>query len=105
MVVDIFGKDSLTIERVINDSWHHYQVGLILVVVAVLFGKLKKFKLLLAIGLGIFLEEWPVFLNDLGLNTNLLYQTNVDFISVFVLVGFVYIFSKFFYSKANIKSI
>ena len=55
----IFGKDSLTIDRIINDPWHHYQVGLMLVVVALLIGKLKRLKLLFAIGLGIFLEEWP----------------------------------------------
>lgn len=101
----IFGKDSQTIDRIINDSWHHYQVGLMLVVVALLFGKLKRLKLLFAIGLGIFLEEWPVFLNDLGLNTNYLYHTKVDFIGVFALVGFVYILSKTFYSKVNPKSI
>jgi hypothetical protein len=101
----IFGKDSPTTDRIINDPWHHYQVGLMLVVVALLFGRLKRFKLLLAIGLGIFLEEWPVFLNDLGLNTNYLYHTKVDFMGIFVLVGLVYILSKFFYSKVGLKSV
>ncbi len=100
----IFGKDSLTIERIINDPWHHYQVGLILVVVALLFGRLNRFKLLLAIGLGIFLEEWPVFLNDLGLNTNYLYHTKIDFIAIIALVGSVYILSKTLYSKMSLKN-
>ena len=101
----IFGKDSPTIERIINDHWHHYQIGLVLVVVALLFGRLKRLKLLFAIGLGIFLEEWPVFLNDLGLNTNHLYHTKVDFIGIFTLVGLVYILSKTIYSKVSLKSI
>ena len=99
----IFGKDSLTIDRIINDPWHHYQVGIIIAVVALLFGRLKKFKTLLAIGLGIFLEEWPVFLNDLGLNTIHLYPTKVDFISIFALVGLIYTLSKIFYPKINLK--
>ena len=101
----IFGKDSPTINRIINDPWHHYQVGLLLVAVALFFGRMKKLKLLFAVGLGIFLEEWPVFLNDLGLNTNHLYHTKIDFISIFALVGFVYILSKTFYSKVGPKSI
>lgn len=101
----IFGKDSLTIEKIINDPWHHYQVGLMLMVIALLFGRLKRFKLIFAIGLGIFLEEWPVFLNDLGLNSNNLYHTKVDFISIIVFVGLVYILSKTFYSKVGSKSI
>lgn len=101
----IFKKDGPTIDRIINDPWHHYQVGLTLVAAALFFGRLKRLKLILAIGLGIFLEEWPVFLNDLGLHTNYLYHTKIDFISVFALVGFVYILSKTFYSKVNLKSI
>jgi len=40
------------------------------------------------VGLGIFLEEWPVFLNDLGFGTNALYQTWSDFIAIMVIVGF-----------------
>lgn len=101
----IFGKDSQAADRIINDPWHHYQVGLVLVVAVLFFGRLKKMKLLFAIGLGIFLEEWPVFLNDFGLNTNYLYHTRVDFISIFALVGFAYILSKTFYSKVNPKNI
>jgi len=72
-------------------------------VIALIFGRFKKFKTLLAIGLGIFLEEWPVFLNDLGLNTNHLYLTKVDFISIFAIVGLTYILSKTFYSKVSLK--
>ena len=99
----IFGKDSLIIDRIINDPWHHYQVGLLLMSFALLFGRLKKLKTLLAIGLGIFLEEWPVFLNDLGLNTNHLYHTKIDFVSVFAIVGLIYILSKIFYPKVSLK--
>jgi len=101
----IFGKNSQIIERIISDSWHHYQVGLALVVVAFLLRKHRKIKFLLAIGLGIFLEEWPVFLSDVGLNTNHLYHTKLDFISIVFLVGLVYILSKTLYFNINLKKI
>jgi len=101
----IFGKNSLIVERIINDPWHHYQIGLILIATALLLGRLKRFRHLFAIGLGIFLEEWPVFLNDLGLNTNHLYHTKIDFIGIFALVGLVYILSKTFYPKIGFKNI
>lgn len=86
----IFGKDSIAIERIVNDPWHHYQVGLVLIVLAFLLHKLNKARFLSAVGLGIFLEEWPVFLNDLGLGTNALYHTKVDFIAIILIVVFFY---------------
>ena len=90
----IFGRDSLFMERVVSDPWHHYHVGLVLIVFAFLLRKLKRAKLMFAVGLGIFLEEWPVFLNDLGLGTNALYQTWTDFIAIILIVGFFYVLAR-----------
>lgn len=50
-----------------------------------------KSEVAFAIGLGIFLEEWPVFLNDLGFKTNNLYLSLTDFGLVFGLVVLIYI--------------
>ena len=89
----IFDTDSKTIERIVNDRWHHYQVGLILLSLGYLLRRIHKSKIISAIGLGIFLEEWPVFLNDLGFNTNWLYHTKLDFILVFGFIGVLYVLS------------
>ncbi|KKU82757.1 MAG: hypothetical protein UY11_C0039G0001, partial [Candidatus Amesbacteria bacterium GW2011_GWC2_47_8] len=40
---------------------------------------------------GIFLEEWPVFLNDLGLNTSKYYHSKVDFLVIVGVIGFIYL--------------
>ena len=90
----IFGNNPEFIERIISDRWHHYQIGLLLLFIAFFLRKLFNSKLVYAVGLGIFLEEWPVFLNDLGFNTNRLYHTKVDFLLVFGIIGFVYILSR-----------
>ena len=79
---------------IVNDPLHHYHFGIFLILVGLLLSKLKNVKILLPIGLGILLEEWPVLFNDLGLNTNHLYQNGIDFVIVFVLVGLVYLLSK-----------
>jgi len=86
----LFGNNSEIINRIINDSFHHYQVGILLIIVGYLFRKSFKSKIIIPVGLGIFLEEWPVFLNDLGLKTNDLYHSKIDFISIFVSVIFIY---------------
>lgn len=86
----IFGRDSLFMERIVNDPWHHYQVGLALTILACLLRKWRNRNGLLAIGLGIFLEEWPVFLNDLGLPTIHFYHSKFDFILAFSLIGAMY---------------
>ena len=90
----IFGNNSEFIEKIISDRWHHYQVGIILVLLAYLLRRIQRSKLVLAIGVGIFLEEWPVFLNDLGLNTNKLYHTKFDFLFIAGIVSILYILSK-----------
>lgn len=86
----IFGRDSLFMERVVNDSWHHYQVGLALTILACLLRRWNKRNGLFAVGLGIFLEEWPVFLNDLGLPTIHFYHSKFDFILAFSFIGAIY---------------
>ena len=87
----LFGNNSEFTNRIINDGFHNYQVGLVLFVIGLLFRKFNKSVVITAVGLGIFLEEWPVFLNDLGLKTNSLYHTKIDFISVFTLVAIIYL--------------
>ena|SRR3989344_2137494 len=86
----LFGNESEFTNRIVNDSFHHYQIGILLMVAGYLFRKMFKSKVVIPVGLGIFLEEWPVFLNDLGLKTNDLYHSKIDFISVVVLVTFGY---------------
>lgn len=86
----LFGNNSEFTNRIVNDGFHHYQVGLILFVIGLFFRKVIKSVVVVAIGLGIFLEEWPVFLNDLGLKTNKLYHTKIDFVFIFVLITFIY---------------
>ena len=90
----IFANNPEFIEKIISDRWHHYQVGIILVLLAYLLRRIQKSKLILAIGLGIFLEEWPVFLYDLGLNTNKLYHTKLDFLLIAGIVFTLYILSR-----------
>lgn len=87
----IFGNNSQFTQKFVSDSIHHYQVGLLLVPMSYLLRKIFKPRLLLGIGLGIFLEEWPVFLNDIGFNTNGLYHTKFDFILILGFVGLIYI--------------
>jgi hypothetical protein len=89
----IFGTKSEFTQRIINDPWHHYQVGILLTLIALILKRNPKFRILGAVGIGIFLEEWPVFLNDLGLNTNDLYHTKIDFTIIFLIIGFFYILS------------
>ena len=86
----LFGNDSEFTNRIINDSFHHYQVGILLIITSYLLRKMFRPEIMYAIGLGIFLEEWPVFFNDLGLKTNYLYHSKVDFIFIFALIVLVY---------------
>lgn len=65
-------------QRIFTDPYHHYHLGLLLVL-ASLFSSPLKFKWLFPIGLGIVLEELPVVLADLGAPTLTLYHTGFDF--------------------------
>lgn len=87
----IFGNDSEFTQKIVNDSLHHYQVGLLLLPTSYFLRKIFSPRLLLGIGSGIFLEEWPVFLNDIGFKTNRYYHTKLDFILIVGFIGLVYI--------------
>lgn len=100
-----FGENSQVAQNIVNDPFHHYHLGLILIVLAFLLRKHNKAKFLAAIGLGIFLEEWAVFLKDFGLNTNHLYLTKIDFFSIMSLVGLIYVLSKTLYINVRSKGI
>jgi hypothetical protein len=67
----LFGKNSEFTQKIVSDSLHHYQVGLLLLPISYLLRRTLKPRYLSGVGLGIFLEEWPVFLNDIGFNTNI----------------------------------
>ncbi len=86
-------SNSQLIQKIISDPWHHYQIGLLLLLLTYPLRRFFRPKVTAAIGLGIFLEEWPVFLNDLGLNTIKYYHTKLDFIIIIGLVGLAYILS------------
>lgn len=99
----LFANNREFIQKFVNDSIHHYQVGLFLLPMSYLLRKRLKPTILLGIGLGIFLEEWPVFLSDIGFDTNHLYQTNFDFVIILGLIFLIY----FLYSvikKINSRS-
>lgn len=87
----IFASNPEFIQKFINDTLHHYQVGLLLLPVAYLLRKILKPRFLYGIGLGILLEEWPVFLSDIGFNTSEYYHTKFDFILILGFVGLIYI--------------
>ena len=87
----IFAINPEFIQKFVNDSIHHYQIGLLLLPTSYLLRKILKPRLLLGVGLGIFLEEWPVFLNDIGFSTNGFYHTKFDFMFIFGLIGLIYI--------------
>ena len=89
----IFGNGGEFIEKIINDPYHHYQVGILRLARAYPLRKLFNPKITAAIGLGIFLEEWPVFLTDLELKTTQYYHTKIDFMVIIGIVGLLYILS------------
>ena len=97
----IFANNPEFIEKFSNDRWHHYQVGLLIVTITYLLRKVIRTKITYAIGVGIFLEEWPVFLNDLGFNTNRLYHTKFDFITIMGITSLIYILFRVLARKYN----
>jgi len=84
----LLNKDFLN--KIINDQFHHYQVGLLLLLAVYPLRKLIKPFILSAVGLGIILEEWPISLADLGFGTKKYYHTKIDFILIFGLVLLLY---------------
>lgn len=85
--------DGQIVQSVISDPIHHYHFGLALIILGIILRKYGKATFLAAIGLGIFLEEWIVFIRDLGLSTNILYLTKIDFIVITGFVGLIYLYS------------
>ena len=77
--------------RIAEDPWHHYHIGLLLILVGLVLHKTRKSAIMIAIGLGIFLEEWALFIHDLGFQTNQLYLSKIDFVTIAVPVGLIYI--------------
>lgn len=73
-------------KRINNDQWHHYQLGLLLIIVAVILLKKKKFlkELLLAVGIGMVIDE----------SMYLLYPLNHAF-SHYNLIGIIFEFIVF----------
>ncbi len=86
----IFGTDSNITNSIINDSFHHYQVGLLFILVGFILQRIRKSYFIFCVGIGIFLEEWPVFLADIGFNTKHLYHSGYDLLLVLSLVLILY---------------
>lgn len=83
------------LELIINDSLHHYHVGLLLIVLSYPVRRFIRPIITLSIGLGIVLEEWPVVLHDLGFNTLSQYHTGWDLFVILVVVFISYLISLF----------
>lgn len=86
-----FGTNSEFTNKIINDPFHHYHIGLLLLLASYPLRKKVEPHTTAAIGLGIFLEEWPVVLSDLGLETNSLYHSGIDYLLIFGLVLLAYL--------------
>ena len=78
------------LQQIIEDQFHHYHIGIIVLVISLALK--KKINFLTAIGLGIILEEWPIVLSDLGLPTKNLYHTKIDFIVLFIILSLAFFF-------------
>src|SRR3989338_10056576 len=90
----IFDNESKIYQRIINDSFHHYQAGLLLILYFLLNKKRRMAYHLPAIGLGIIFEEFAVVLGDLGFNTTRYYLKGYDFLltGIFILLFYILIF-------------
>ena len=51
------GRDSQIAKQIVEDPWHHYQIGFLLIIIGIVFYRTRKSIILIAIGLGIFFEE------------------------------------------------
>jgi len=89
----IFDKESKIYQRILNDSLHHYQIGLLLILYYLLNKKRRMVYRLPAIGLGIIFEEFAVVLGDLGFNTTRYYLKGYDFLitGIFVILFYILI--------------
>lgn len=97
----IFDNESKIYQRILNDSFHHYQIGLLLILYFLLNNKRRKAYQLPAIGLGIIFEEFAVVLGDLGFNTNRYYLKGYDFLftGIFVLLLYILILRLYIFKR------
>lgn len=64
----IYQENVKVLSRTYNDNFHHYQLGMVLVVLYLLAKrKFSKATYLLAVGLGLIVEEYSVILYQLGI--------------------------------------
>ena len=88
----LFNHETKIYQRILNDSLHHYQIGLLLILYYLLNKKRRMVYRLPAIGLGIIFEEFAVVLGDLGFNTTRYYLKGYDFLITGIFVILFYIF-------------
>ncbi|MBI3443487.1 hypothetical protein HY008_02355 [Candidatus Woesebacteria bacterium] len=82
----VFGNSSLG-AYLVHDSLHHYQIGIVLIILSLILRFLLKkgFSWLLPFGLALIIDEHAVFLKDIGLNWPYVYTTPRDTIIVSLL--------------------
>jgi hypothetical protein len=90
VVYHLLSSNQKLLQRIIEDQFHHYQLGVI-ALIADPFLK-KKRHLLAAIGLGIVLEEWPIVLNDPNLPIKNTYHAKIDFVIPFIILTLIFFF-------------
>ena len=73
-----------------NDIFHHYYIGLLLLILIYPLRKVIRPHLLLAIGAGIFIEELAIFFDDLGLKTDKYYHSNIDIVVILLIISSLY---------------
>jgi hypothetical protein len=66
----LFGRSEIG-TRLLEDSFHHYFFGLLIVPLSLILRKQLKsyFYLVFSLGLALFLEEYSIWLADLGITT------------------------------------
>jgi len=81
--------------RIIEDPFHHYQLGLILVVIGLLFKRrYQKTFWFIPVGLGIFLEEIAVVFGDLGFGSNSYYHSGWDLLMGLMLIAIFWLITR-----------
>ena len=87
------------LQQILTDSYHHYQIGLLLLLFA--YPLKQKFNplIILTIGSGIILEELPVILHDLGISHQIHYQSGLDIAIILIIIGMASAVTYFFQNK------
>ena len=81
------------LHQILTDSYHHYQVGILLILLAYPLKKIFNPLVMLTIGGGIALEELSVILRELGIRHVIHYQSGLDIFIIITMIGIVYILS------------